>query len=96
MNRLYDIDPAKVKVVVDVLKEAATSTVWIMKFLEDSKIKRMIEINDGFYNNVRSGKKSSELINEEDHHQFHEGLAEAIIAGCIQKSSFEAKHEFCT
>lgn len=96
MTRLYDMDPARIKLVVDKLKEAATTKDWIRKFLEDPKIKTTIEINDGFYDRICNSDVQLEPIDEETHHQVHEGIAEVIIAGCIQESSFEAKHEFCT
>ncbi|MDP3935574.1 MAG: hypothetical protein Q8Q56_01070 [Alphaproteobacteria bacterium] len=96
MTRLYDMNPALIKLVVDKLEEAATTKDGIRKFLEDPKIKRTIAINDGFYDKMCNSYVQLEPIDEETHHQVHEGIAEIIIAGCIHKSSFEATHEFCT
>jgi hypothetical protein len=97
MSRLYDMDPAIIKNIADELKEASPTNDWIKRFIEDAKIKKAIDINDDFYK--KNYKDLSHIlpdIKEEEHHQMHEAIAEIVIARCIHKSSFEAKHEFCT
>lgn len=60
MSRLYDMDPQIVKSIMDELKIAAAPKDWIKKFLDDPKIKRTIQINDGFFNKVNDGSVSLE------------------------------------
>lgn len=97
MTQLYDMDPAKIKLVVNELRKAAAKKDWIHKFFEDPKIIRAVFTNECFYQRVYENRLLTPFfLQEEKHHQVHEGIAEIIVAGCIHKSSLDATHEFCT
>lgn len=97
MSRLYDMDPKIIKSITDELKEGKAEKDWIQKFFEDPKMVRAVFTIECFYQRVYENKLLTPFfLQEETHHQAHEGMVEIIIAGCIHNSSFDATHEFFT
>jgi hypothetical protein len=95
LSRIYDMDPALFKEGIKELRKNPKD--WVEKFLKDDQIKRAITINELFYQRAYENALLTPLnLEEETHRQFHERLAEFIIAFCIYRSGFDAKYEFCT